>query len=422
MWSKPSAFSTRSSSWFRSSIDPAGRPLLKTSSRSPSISNFFPIRLRPRFVQASTPSFRQTFTVTRSGCRRSSPSSSDETRGPTWSLFPCTSVVRSTPSAYWARLVRWSASDWLVSACVRTELSTRAPIARISALASRKTRKSVSERSAAARMPRPLAANSLMSLSQLSAPAAFRLRLRNCRRGLGSRLLRDLRLRADRAPGSHGPARAPRRRAAALRLRRGHATPVAALGGRPGGAARGLRLAFPRRPLPRPAGNAEDVRAARARGADHGLRAAWAEGPVLGTASRLREADVRARARRAAPRRRARTGRVQPRHVSGRAPRRVAGLRAHRASAPGPVRRDGFGCPRRAVGAGTRVAAGRGVRPASGRPDRHARRRARPAAGGPEGRAQRRYGLVADRDRGGARGGGARARGDVSRRGTRARP
>ena len=59
------------------------------------------------------------------------------------------------------------------------------------------------------------------------------------------------------------------RRAASLRLRRGNAAAAPGLGGRARRPARGLLHALPRRPLPRPAGDAEDVRAARARGADH---------------------------------------------------------------------------------------------------------------------------------------------------------
>ena len=64
---------------------------------------------------------------------------------------------------------------------------------------------------------------------------------------------------ADRA------ARAPRRRAAALRLRRGHAAPAAPLDARADRPPRGLPHPLPRRPLPRAAGDAEDVRAARPR-------------------------------------------------------------------------------------------------------------------------------------------------------------
>src|SRR5206468_7883695 len=105
------------------------------------------------------------------------------------------------------------------------------------------------------------AAGSLMSQQQLSAPARLRLRLRKSACGPRSRVLRDIRLRADRATGPDGAARPARRRAAAVRLWRGDAAPAAPLGRRPRRAARGLRLALPRRPLPRAPRDAEDVRA-----------------------------------------------------------------------------------------------------------------------------------------------------------------
>ena len=91
---------------------------------------------------------------------------------------------------------------------------------------------------------------------------------------------------AQRAPGRH--ARPPRRRAAALRLRRGDAAPAAALRRRARRPPRGLPHALPRRPLPRPARDAEDVRAPRPRAAADDLRAA---GPRR--AHRLAAADLR---------------------------------------------------------------------------------------------------------------------------------
>ena len=61
---------------------------------------------------------------------------------------------------------------------------------------------------------------------------------------------------------------------------RGHPAPAAPLVARPDRPARGLPHPLPRRPLPRPARDAEDVRAARPRGADHDLRPARARRPV----------------------------------------------------------------------------------------------------------------------------------------------
>ena len=74
----------------------------------------------------------------------------------------------------------------------------------------------------------------------------------------------------------------------------GSAASAAALG-RPAGHRAHLPHPLPRRPLPRPAGNAEDVRAARTRGAAHRLRAARARRPDVGPAPDLREAQLRAR-------------------------------------------------------------------------------------------------------------------------------
>ena len=104
---------------------------------------------------------------------------------------------------------------------------------------------------------------------------------------------------ADRAPTALiDPARG---RAPALRLRRGHAAPAAPLERRPRRSARGLPHPLPRRPLPRAAGDAEDVRAPRPRGADHDLRAARARRPVRLAAADLRKAHLSVRTGRAEP-------------------------------------------------------------------------------------------------------------------------
>ena len=92
------------------------------------------------------------------------------------------------------------------------------------------------------------------------------------RRGSRRRLPRHGRLDADRSSRSFRHARPPGRREAALRLRRGHAAAAPALGRRPRRAARDLPDPLPRRPLPRPARNAEVVRAPRPRGAADPLR------------------------------------------------------------------------------------------------------------------------------------------------------
>src|SRR4029078_13459542 len=91
-------------------------------------------------------------------------------------------------------------------------------------------------------------------------------------RGSRPRVLRHLGLGPDGPALTLGAARAPRRGAVAFRLRRGHAAPAPALLGRPRRAAGGVRLALPRRPLPRPAWDAQDLLAPRACAAADGLR------------------------------------------------------------------------------------------------------------------------------------------------------
>ena len=96
------------------------------------------------------------------------------------------------------------------------------------------------------------------------------------RRGSRSDLPRDVGL------GSHGSPRALRdagpawRRADARRLRRGHPAPAPAVHDRADRAPRGVPHALPRGSLPRPAGDAEDVRAPQPRAPAHGLRASGA--------------------------------------------------------------------------------------------------------------------------------------------------
>ena len=132
-------------------------------------------------------------------------------------------------------------------------------------------------------------------------------------RGSRPRLPRDLGLGPDRAAGADRAARPARGRAAALRLREGHtaAAPALHVG------LIELREIFldplPRRPLPRAAGDDEDVRAARPRDADDDLRPAGARRPVRPLRRDVRQAHVPVRAGRARARRDARPRRLPPR-------------------------------------------------------------------------------------------------------------
>src|SRR6266545_5430418 len=90
--------------------------------------------------------------------------------------------------------------------------------------------------------------------------------------GSGSRLPRHRGLDAYRPARAGGAARAPGRRAAAVRLRGGNPAATAALRRGAGGTARGLRHALPRRSHPRAAGNVQDLRPAWTRGTARGLR------------------------------------------------------------------------------------------------------------------------------------------------------
>src|SRR6266540_1501157 len=100
-------------------------------------------------------------------------------------------------------------------------------------------------------------------------------------------LRRHRRVGADGPSGPARPAPAPRRRPAAVRLRRGHPAPAAAHR-RPARYAGRVPDPPPRRPLARPARDAQVLRAARSRGAAHGVRAARDECAHGGDADRLR--------------------------------------------------------------------------------------------------------------------------------------
>src|SRR5690242_8802730 len=76
--------------------------------------------------------------------------------------------------------------------------------------------------------------------------------------GSRPRVPRHGRLDADRATGTGGVAHPARQRAAPVRLRRGDATAAPAVVDRPTRPAGGLPHPLPRRPLPRPAGDAQD--------------------------------------------------------------------------------------------------------------------------------------------------------------------
>ena len=140
------------------------------------MSKRLPMRACARFVQASMPSGRQTLTVTSARLRRSS-----SVRRADALRLTCTwpsrarASPRSTPSTYWETLARLSATAWSETARVRIELSRMPPAARIAALASRKTRSSVTERSVAARRFEPVPVRSRNVLGSGIGSAAPRL-------------------------------------------------------------------------------------------------------------------------------------------------------------------------------------------------------------------------------------------------------
>ena len=193
--------------------------------------------------------------------------------------------------------------------------------------------------------------------------------------------------------GTELAARAARRRPAALRLRRGHAAPAAALVGRARRSRGDLHHALPRRPLPRAARDAEDVLAPDAGRAAH----ASTDRPGCATSStRSRASSARLtyprRARRGA--RRATCSRATAtRSASSRSttacPR--SGTRSSRTSGPAAstTRRPTRSASRSAP-SGARSSAARPSTLADGRivqPER-ARRR---AAARPDGRLHRRH-------------------------------
>ena len=152
----------------------------------------------------------------------------------------------------------------------------------------------------------------------------------------------------------------------------------------------------PRRPLPRPARDAQDVLAADAGARAHGLRPAGPPRALRRARARDREADLRARARRAARRRRRRPRRLPGLRLPG-APRRARGrLRARRgrsgpaaSTTPRPTRsasRSGRSGGRSSAASRSRSPTGASSRPeelvgaAEAGPDGrlHRRHRARP--------------------------------------------
>ena len=160
-------------------------------------------------------------------------------------------------------------------------------------------------------------------------------------------LRRHRRLGPDRPPRPAGDPGPRGRRPAAVRLRRGHAAPAAALR-RPAGPRRGLPHALPRRPLAGPARDAQDVRPARAREAADDLRPARPARAVRRPASRSSGARrTRCAFQRARPPRRGRLRRLRRVVVPGRAPRARVRLRVPGGRPPRALRRRGGAAARR---------------------------------------------------------------------------
>ena len=197
------------------------------------------------------------------------------------------------------------------------------------------------------------------------------------------------------APGARCPPRgAPppacsrvRRRAAAVRLRRGVAAPDAALD-RPGPGGRDLRHPLPRRPLPRPPRAAQDLRPRRARAPAAGDRPARPGRAVRGPAADLRPARYEVELvelDRARPCSR----RLRGARVRGRAPDDGLRLRAGRGPAARALRPRGRRAPGRRPGPDFSSAAGgeavEGRRRAGYARAGHGRGPPRPQAGGQRG-------------------------------------
>ena len=134
---------------------------------------------------------------------------------------------------------------------------------------------------------------------------------------------------------------------------------------------RGLPHPLPRRPLPRAAGDAEDVRPPRPRRADHDLRAARPARPVRVADADLRPAHLPRTSSRSSSPGRPSTAATTASSPTPSARRLVDRLRARRGRPPGAVRRR------------DRRPARRPVRPGARRPParraRHARRTGRPS-------------------------------------------
>ena len=193
--------------------------------------------------------------------------------------------------------------------------------------------------------------------------------------------------------GTSVAARPPRRRPAALRLRRGHAAPAAALLDRPRRPRGDLPHALPRRPLPRPARDAEDVLAADARACRS--RSTGRPGCATSSARSRRivgKAHLPARARRGARRRRARARRLRDLlvfPVEHGVPAVGYALVEERAARP--LRRRGRRRARRPVRARARRAPARRAGHARRRAHRAARGARRAGAARADGRLHRRH-------------------------------
>ena len=211
---------------------PTAAPLATAWPRSPSMSKRRPMRAWARFVHASTPSGRQTLTVTSARlCRSSSVS-----RAEVWRVT-CTCPPPDELAAQHAVDVLGDAGaavgDRLVGDCPCQGGAEQDPAHRDDARAREQEDAQQRDRTLGRR---PQVGTGSGQQFHGSNPVSDRQRKGLSRATLDSqphgsrpRLLRHLGLGSDGPARPVGAPRAPRRRAAAVRLRRGHAAAAAAL-------------------------------------------------------------------------------------------------------------------------------------------------------------------------------------------------